>query len=184
MAASLPLSRITDEEFDRMIERGLPAVLGRVELRDGFLHRRNAQYVRHAMAKMALFRSLDRSIAAAKCGLHIASEVSVRFGDGFTPLPDIVVWAPTPVRGCAPGDTVRLIVEIADTTQKDDFGPKLEAYAQAGLAECWVVDLPARSLHRFAGVEGGRYRQTDVFPERALIASLAIPGIAAMFTTE
>ncbi len=181
MSAALPLSKITDDEFDQMVTRGLPFVLGRVEIRDGFLHRKSAQYIPHGVSKMRLFRNLDRAIAGAAPTLETSVEISVRFGGGFTPLPDIVVWKRTRERGAIPGANVLLIAEIADTTQADDLGAKRDAYARAGLAEYWAVDLPARTLHRFAGPQDGAYQQAAVFTEGSTVDSLTIPGVSVVF---
>jgi len=42
---------------------------------------------------------------------------------------------------------VRLVVEIADSTRTRDLGDKATLYAQAGIAEYWVLDIPRRRLH-------------------------------------
>jgi Uma2 family endonuclease len=46
----------------------------------------------------------------------------------------------------APGD-IELLVELADSTLKRDCEIKDKVYAQAGIADYWVLDLKNRQLH-------------------------------------
>ena len=39
-----------------------------------------------------------------------------------------------------PGELLKLVVEVSVTTQARDLGPKLRAYAAAGVPQYWVVD--------------------------------------------
>ncbi len=177
-----PKTVITDDEFDRMVRKGLSTVLGRVELRDGEIRKMNAQHVPHAAAKMSLFRALDRSLKASAAALEAMTEVTVSFGDGFSPLPDVVVWCPVRTDGPIPGNTVRLIVEIADTTLADDLGPKQAAYAKAGLPEYWVVDLNARALHCFAAPKGGAYTQAATYAEGKTVSTRIDSAVSIVFS--
>lgn len=172
---------ITDDEFDRMVRKGLSAVLGRVELRDGEIRKTNVQHVPHGAAKMALFRALDRSVRAAAPDIEVVTEINVKFGDGFSPLPDIILWRPVKTDGPIPGDSVRLIVEIADTTLADDLGPKQTAYARAGLPEYWVVDLNARALHRFAAPQGGAYTSAETFATGDSVSTRIDAAVSIVF---
>lgn len=180
-AAELDM-HVTDEEFEQMVRRGLAGVLGRVELRDGRLHRMNAQYTPHFRAKMALYRLLDRAVGAAAPKLEVGVEATVGFGRGFAPLPDLFVWAPVSTDGPIPASSVRLVVEIADATVKDDLGRKRDAYAAAGLPEYWVVDLGARALHRLSGPQDGAFRRAAPFAEGATVESDTLAGVAIAFT--
>ncbi|NIP90468.1 MAG: hypothetical protein GWO21_16585, partial [Gammaproteobacteria bacterium] len=61
MNVQLPIAPISDDEFERLIGEGAPEVQGRVELRNGALHRidpMNAQHVPHASMKAELFLEL------------------------------------------------------------------------------------------------------------------------------
>ena len=161
-----------------MVRRGLAAVLGRVELREGMLHRMNAQYAPHFQAKMAIFRTLDAAMRDAAPTLEVGVEATVSFGGGFAPLPDIIVWKPVRTSGGIPASAVRLVVEVSDSTLSDDLGPKRAAYAQAGLPEYWVLDLGARVLHQFANPQDGVYTSAGAVPEGGQAQAATIPGLA------
>lgn len=54
---------------------------------------------------------------------------------------------------------VRLVVEIADSTRTRDLGDKATLYAQAGIAEYWVLDIPRRRLHVHRSPEEESWRE-------------------------
>ncbi len=177
MNAHLPVARISDDEFEAMIGKGAADILGRVELREGTLYRMNAQYVPHMRMKLALYGALLQSVSAAGLRLEIGVVGTVRYGDGFAPLPDVFIWSPSPTETSVPGHAVKLVAEIADSTLADDLGDKRAAYAKAGLPEYWVVDLKARALHRFAAPAAGEYARAAVFREGEHVASETLPGV-------
>lgn len=177
-----PKTVITDDEFDRMVRKGLSTVLGRVELRDGEIRKMNAQHAPHFRAKMAIFRLIDAAVRRSATGLDVGIEATIGYGAGFAPLPDIFVWQPSQAEGPIPAEAVRLVVEIADTTLADDLGPKQAAYAKAGLPEYWVVDLNARALHCFAAPKGGAYTQAATYAEGKTVSTRIDPAVSIVFT--
>lgn len=103
------------------------------------------------------------------------------------PEPDIVV-----VRGNTRDYTeahptqedVLLIAEVSDTTLRFDSGRKLAYYAEAMIAEYWIVDLNNRQVivcrapHTNAVNEWGFSYQSQVaVDENSTISPLANPGV-------
>jgi Uma2 family endonuclease len=168
----------TDDEFEDFL--GLPGIekLGRFELRDGVIYRMNAQHMPHARAKTMLAFALQRAIELAGLDLEATTEGSIKYGGGFTPLPDIFVWRPTPTKKAAPRERVLLAAEVSDTTFKDDYGDKLPRYAKAGLAELWIAEIPKRTIHLFADPHGTTYRRSEQVPFGATFQALTIPGLS------
>jgi Uma2 family endonuclease len=39
-----------------------------------------------------------------------------------------------------------LVIEVSDSTYAKDSGPKLRAYARAGILDYWIVNIPARHV--------------------------------------
>ncbi|NIP90467.1 MAG: Uma2 family endonuclease, partial [Gammaproteobacteria bacterium] len=83
---------------------------------------------------------------------------------------------PSRAKKSLPGEAVKLAVEVADTTQRDDLGAKRRDYAKAGLPEYWVVDLKKRTLHRFSGPREGDYPPATLFREGEEVAAATLPG--------
>jgi len=77
--------------------------------------------------------------------------------------------------------TAALVVEISESTLRKDRTIKAHLYAQAGLADYWIVNLVDRQLevHRNPGVDParrGRFRyDVTIVPESGSIAPLAAP---------
>jgi hypothetical protein len=72
---------------------------------------------------------------------------------------------------------VVLAIEVADSTFKDDHGDKLPRYAKAGLGECWIAEIPKRTIHLFAEPQRGAYRRSERVPFGAAFDALTIPGL-------
>ena len=79
--------------------------------------------------------------------------------------------------------TAALVVEISEATLRKDRTIKAHLYAQAGLADYWIVNLVDRQLevHRNPGADPsrrGRFRYADVtiVSVSGRIAPLAAPG--------
>jgi Uma2 family endonuclease len=102
------------------------------------------------------YRALKDAFLAAGLDLEVAPEVSVKFGSGFTPLADIVVCVRQHPDFIA-GETVKLVIEIADSSLADDRGAKALDYARAGLAEYIVADLDGRRFLQFTEPDADGY---------------------------
>ena len=178
-AEAVPLS---DVEYERLVESRAGEILGRFELRNGGLRRMSPEYSPHMRAKMRMITELHDAIRSVAGDLEVGSEGSVRFSRAFYPTPDVLVWRPSGGEGPIPGEAVRLIVEVAASSLSDDLGAKKDDYAEAGLAEYWVVDVNARALHRFSGLVGAAYRDAAVFREGEQVEAVTIPGLAITLT--
>jgi Uma2 family endonuclease len=168
---------LTGAEFDRLLEGGGSAALGRIELRRGRLVQMAPQYVPHARLKFWLAKKLEAAVAATGLPLVVDVEATVRFAGRFRPLPDVAVWDGGPLKGPIPGDKTRLCVEVADETLADDLGPKRLEYAAAGLPEYWVLDVNARALHRFFELREGNYANRDIIRAGETLISATLAGV-------
>jgi Uma2 family endonuclease len=172
--------RFTRAEFDRIARTGGFGRL-RVELRRGWIVEMSPQYAPHAGLKMELLTALADAVREAGLGLSVWTEASIAFGEHFEPMPDIFVFGregcPEPMTGAIPGAAVKLIVEVADASLADDLGDKRAEYAEAGLAEYWVADVAARTLHRHANPGPGGFETHTEHPLAEGFQSFTIPGL-------
>ncbi len=172
------LLRITAAQFSVMVEAGaFTGDLG-VELRGGLLYQMNPQYVPHLRAKSELHEALLKALWALGSPLRVASEGSVLLGDSEVPQPDLIVWEPLRSRGPVPGERVRLVVEVSDTTLADDLGRKRALYATASIPEYWVADLPGRAVHQYWAPADGAYARSAVVPFGGTIRSATLASLA------
>lgn len=68
------------------------------------------------------------------------------------------------------------IIEFSKATLSKDLGEKKDIYAQAGIAEYWVVNLKTTQLHVFRDLKNGQYA-TELILTTGTIAPLAFPDI-------
>jgi Uma2 family endonuclease len=71
---------------------------------------------------------------------------------------------------------VLLLVEMADTSLEMDRGVKLEVYAEAGIADYWIVNLIDKQIEVYRKPAGREYQDKSVFRDDAPVSPLALPA--------
>ncbi len=158
-------------EFHRMADKG--AFSGfRVELRRGMILKMSPQYYAHGAVQGDLVRRIVQTLQGLGLSWQMQVGTTIGFGDGFEPMPDIVIIDPLLVpadAGPIPPEAVKLVIEVSDSTLAHDMGEKREDYARGGLAEYWVADVTARTIVRHTKPVNG------VFSVKEAPVSLAHP---------
>jgi Uma2 family endonuclease len=68
-----------------------------------------------------------------------------------------------------------LVVEVADTSLRQDLLTKRDLCARAGVPESWVVSIPNRELIVHRGLSHGSYRQMTSLSENATLSVTLMP---------
>jgi Uma2 family endonuclease len=169
----------TSDDLIRMGEAGLLPREGRFELLDGDVYELMPPNPLHAFI-VGLIRTLLHPVVSCR-GAHIREEKPLRLRDGYDPQPDVAV-----VRGRehdyrdrfpGPGD-VLLVIEVAETSLEHDRTMKLPAYAEAGIPECWIVNLPEKAIEVYRDPEGGAYRVGRIARSGETVEPLCAPESA------
>jgi Uma2 family endonuclease len=141
--------RFSVEEYYRMGETGVLQPDARVELLDGQIidlpsmsppHGSVVKRLNHHFSQLAQGRWL------------LAVQDPVHLDDYSEPQPDLMLLrrAPDFYRSRHPGpEDVFLLIEVSDSTLETDRQAKLPAYARAGIAEVWIVNLVDETLEVF-----------------------------------
>lgn len=167
--------RFTVDEYFRMGEAGVFAPDDRVELLDGEIFEMTPIGTTHAGCVNALedlFRHhLRRRAIVAVQNPAIVSQFSA-------PQPDLCLLRPRAdfYRRAHPRPAdILLVVEVSNTSLPFDRTRKAPAYAAAGIAETWIVDLEGDTVlvHRRPTARG--YRVSAVRRRGDSIAPLAFP---------
>ena len=132
--------RFTVAEYTRMVDLGLVPPGPNVEFIRGEIVHKMAQGSLHdrgieRINKLFIRTLPDELSSRCQCSLMLRDSV---------PIPDFVVCLPEDRRGGnhpTPGNTF-LVVEVADTSLKDDRTDKLELFAANAIPEYWIVNLP------------------------------------------
>lgn len=162
MATDAQRYLLTVEQFEQMIDAGIIGEDDRVELDDGELVKMAAMNARHAECVNRLNRFLCRALPD---DLVVSPQNPIRLNDRSRPEPDIAVYPLKDYGGLVPpAAAVLLVIEVADTTRDNDRGRKLPRYAQANIAEAWLVDLVTGLVEQHTDPVAGTYRH--VLPVR------------------
>ena len=171
------VARLTARDFLLLAESGAFEQYAKAELIEGEIFVVNAQYRRHARVRGQLKRLFEDALAGRSDGLGVLDECSVAFDDASIPEPDIVLTHEPDGEGPIPLPSVRLIVEVADTTLAQDLGRKQHLYARHSIPEYWVADLAARRIVRMWAPEGERYTQSDEWELGSRVDSATTVGL-------
>ena len=174
--------RWTREEFEKAGTLGIFGPEERLELIGGEIVEKMTQNSPHATAINLTAECIHAILTG---GFHLRLQEPLNLGDS-QPEPDVALVTGK-IRDYAQQHptTALLIVEVSDTTLSFDRLTKASLYAQADIADYWVLNLTDRVLevHRnpapLSGYPFGHfYRSITTYPDTASIAPLATPDQA------
>jgi Uma2 family endonuclease len=156
------------EDYHRMIEAGLLNDRP-VELLNGEIIEMTPEREPRAFYSRTSAKYLERLLG---------EQVEVLQGKPITipannsePQPDIAVVQPLGreyLQHHPYPENVFLLIEFSDSSLKKDLDPKAKAYARAGIAEYWVVNLQAMELVVMRDPFEGEYRSQVTWREDAI----------------
>jgi Uma2 family endonuclease len=148
------LYRFTLDEYHKLAEA---EILGdtRVELIEGLLVAKLRKKPLHVMATDLLAGLLHKLMPA---GWYVTMQNSITLAESNSePEPDAKVVRGTPRdyanRIAGPGD-VGLVVEVSDTSLRDDQNVKKKVYAKSAVPVYWIVNIPARRIEVYTDPTG------------------------------
>jgi len=163
--------RWTRSEYDQLVEGGFFQPGERLELVNGTILQMTPQGSRHATAIRLVEESLR--LAYGK-GFDVRIQLPLALSPDSEPEPDVTVVVGNPRDFCdAHPQTAVLIVEVSDTTVHYDQTQKSQIYAQAGIPEYWILNLPERHLEVYRLPLGNSYQERDVLTQRETVAAVA-----------
>ncbi len=154
---------LTADEVLRMVDAGILAESEPVELLHGVLTAMSPKSPAHSAVKTRLIAWLGPGVAAAGQILRIEDPLVVPDRTSL-PEPDLAVVEDGDHTAHHP-TTALLVIEVAVSSLRVDTGVKPRLFAEAGVAEYWVVDVPGHCVHTYARPDGGTYE--DVGRARA-----------------
>jgi Uma2 family endonuclease len=135
--------RITVDQFCQMGDMGWFEGR-RAFLLDGVILEQGPMNTPHATG-LSLVTDTLRVVFAA--GWVVRGQSPLKVDEFNDPHPDVAVVSGNPRDYLAAHPTTAaLVVEVSDTTLRDDLTDKAERYATAGISEYWVLDLNGREL--------------------------------------
>lgn len=176
--AALSTYRFSVEEFNRLGQAGIFGEDDRVELIDGEIIVMSPIESKHAGTVTQVSWILDQKLGE-RVLLHLQNPAVL---DDFSePLPDIAVLKRRIdfYKNGHPGpDDILLLIEVSDTTLAYDRGPKLQKYAERGIAEVLIANLRDDLIEQFREPHSHGYGASRQFGRGAVITAEAFPGVS------
>ncbi len=172
-----PATRLwTREEFCRLDDLGFFDPEERLELIQGEIIDMGTQGSPHYQATDRTTRVL-MSIFEPAC--WVRNQGPLRLSNVSQPVPDVAVVTGTRDDYDDHPTTAVLVVEVSDTSLSLDRNRKAQVYAQAGIADYWIVDVNHRQLEvrRHPNPEGG-YSEVRVLHDADTVAPLAAAHVS------
>ena len=173
--------RLTVDEF-LLLDREGAFGDRRTELFEGEVYYMGPKHRPHARTVTQLVIALAKALEEISSPLSVLTDISVRLSEHDVPEPDIAFTDAPEGDSILPVESVKLLIEVADSTLAQDIGLKAALYAGAGVPEYWVVDVNRRVMHQMwaPGPEGHAERRKVPFGER--IVSETAEGLAVETT--
>jgi Uma2 family endonuclease len=170
--------KLTTDHYELLDRAGAFVDFRGTELVDGQVFAMSPQYRPHGFIKDELTYRLRRALEALGSPLHVATEQSVALARFSEPQPDITLTSEPIGAGPIPGNSVALLVEVADTTSKFDRVQKATIYASAEVSEYWIADVNRRVILRMWKPTGSAYAERDTVDFGGQLRSETIAGLA------
>lgn len=172
----LDVRLFTVKEYHRMAEAGILDPDERVELIAGKIIKMAAKGTPHSAATTRTEKLLENRLGEQ---VLVRVQEPIQLNDLSEPEPDIAVLITDPLyyedHHPTPSE-VYLIVEVADTSLDRDINFKAGIYAQAGIADYWVLDVNERLLHIFREPSQNGYQNQIILSDNQTVSPLAFPN--------
>jgi Uma2 family endonuclease len=172
----------TVQEYHRMSEMEVLAPNERTELINGQIVLMASKGTPHVTSLHLLADELRDRLGNTAL---VRTRDPIQLDNWSEPEPDLTIVRGTVLdyadRHPGPSD-IELVVEVADFTLKQDCKIKDKLYAQADIADYWVLDLKNRQLHVFRNPTPTGYTSHLILTEPNQIAPLSFPDLTLSLT--
>lgn len=177
MSVQLARKLFTTAEYHQMIEAGIFREDDRIELIEGELYPMSPIGPRHAAAVNRLTECLSEQLRAIAI---ISVQNPVELSEYSEPQPDLTLLkrrADFYSQSLPSPSDVLVAIEVSDTTHEKDRTLKIPAYARAGIAEAWLIDLFNDRIEIHSQPASGIYQETRIVLRGQPVVSKTIPQL-------
>ena len=165
-----PLRR---SEYDRLVADGVFEG-EKIELLQGVLVRMSPQKAPHA----STVQKLTQFFMVALSGrAKVFCQAPIALSDDSEPEPDVMV-VPLANYDQALPDRALLLVEVAESSLKEDRQQKMVLYANAGIPEYWILNLEELVLEVYRDPAQDGYRRVTRHLRNEKIAPFHFPDVS------
>lgn len=164
--------QFTSDDVQEMIAQGL--VDRRVQLLDGGIYDMPHDGYLHKKYAMSLARLFMRGLDP---GFFVGVQTTLRLSERNAPSPDIYVLRGPLPEGDVSSAEILLVVEVADTSLKEDLFDSASRYARHGVREYWVIDVNTPCLYVHCDPVNGEYPPPQKVDAATALAARLIPNV-------
>jgi Uma2 family endonuclease len=164
-----PLRRV---EYDQLVELGVFAN-EKIELLQGGLVPKTPQGSRHAFVIQVITRQL---VMVLRDRVHVRVQLPFAASDISEPEPDVALMPPGDYYNQHPTRAL-LVIEVADTSLREDRDLKSPIYAAAGVPEFWLIDVNAQTVTVYRNPDGGAWTEMKRHNRDETLALASFPDV-------
>jgi Uma2 family endonuclease len=166
--------QFTLEDVLELIAQGL--VDRRVQLLEGEIYDMPLDSAGHARCAMGIGRVFMTELFGKP--YFVGVQTTLRLKSRVAPSPDIFILSGRLPDKDVPSDNVLLVIEVADTSLRENLTNSAARYARHGVREYWVVDVNAPCIHVHQNPVDGVYPPPRRVEANEAIAPLHVPGVS------
>jgi Uma2 family endonuclease len=154
--------KLSVKAFHQMEEAGIFAAEDRVELIKGMLIDMSPVGPSHT-SRVKILSKLFFRLLIDQASIGIQDPVVL---DDFSePIPDIsnLKWRQDEYAKAHPRpEDIILLIEVADSSLAKDRAEKIPMYAESGVSESWLINLPEKRIEVYKQPMDGKYQQVEL----------------------
>ncbi|MEM0986233.1 MAG: Uma2 family endonuclease [Pseudomonadota bacterium] len=169
-----PRHRLTLDDVFGMMAAGMLDRTAKYELFDGVVFEVPSENPPHIDYKSEILRHLNRTLSD---DYFVVADATLKLSPHNAPSPDVYVFPAAIATADLKAEEVCLVIEVADTTVRDDLGVKAALYARYGVQEYWVVDIARRAILVHRAREGETWAAPVEITAEETATSAAVPDL-------
>ena len=178
-SSSIQLKYWTVQEYHQMSDLGILDPSQRTELIAGQIILMTSKGTPHVLTLRLLATALENALGE-RSAVFVSTQDPIRLDNFSEPEPDLVIVKGTILdyTQAHPGaEDIYLVIEVADSTLKQDCEVKDKLYARSSIAEYWVVDIKNRQVQIFRDPTPTGYGSQLILTETHSVSPLAFPAL-------
>jgi Uma2 family endonuclease len=167
----------TVTDYARMLSTGILSEDDRVELIDGEVRIMSPIGPLHAAIVKRLNTLLSRLLSDTAI---LSVQDPIQLNDYSEPQPDLAILQYRDdfyAQAHPVADDVLLVIEVSDTSIEYDRDEKLPRYANANIAEAWLIDVNAVTVEQYLQPRNGKYLVKKLLERGDTITSHSIAAL-------
>ena len=176
-SSSIHLKYWTVQEYHQMSDLGILDPSQRTELIAGQIVIMTAKGTPHVLTLRLLATAIENTLGD-RSAVFVSTQDPIRLDNFSEPEPDLALVKGTILdyAQAHPGaEDIYLVIEVADSTLKQDCEVKDKLYARSSIAEYWVIDIKNRQVHIFRDPTPTGYSSQLILTESHSVSPLAFP---------